>query len=671
MAAQPVVLPQPQEARYGSGRLALRGIEIAIAEPVADEDRFAGRQLAACLATRAGSEVNLRERTAGPGAILLKRTGGIDALAMPGERAGRDSRESYDLTISGSGAELRARSTAGLFYGVQTICQLAGGTGAGAALPEAEIHDWPSLPYRGTMVDMSHGAMPSEAEVKHHLDLLARFKANQYYFYSEAAIELDGYPLVNPEGRFTKDEVRRIVTYGRERHIDVIPLVEFYGHIHDLLRVEHYSNLGTFPHGQELDPKNPEAAALLDDWAGQISELFPSAFAHVGMDETWQIEKAAKKEGGSPGMMYAEQLRRVTQLFQKRGKTVMAWADIMVKYPEILDHLPDGLIPVPWDYDATPDTKRYFDPLLAKKLPQIIQTGVANWSELTPDFDMTFDNVDQFLAAGRRGGTQGLINSIWTDSGQNLLRLAWPALAYGAIAPWQSTPVDRTNFYAAYARLLYPPDAVDDAGAAFRDLAKAQIILKRVLGSHNQHEMWHDPFTARSLKRTAEHRKELRNVRLAAEDAQVHAARAMKAGAGEDTFKSALAGSRLLDYAAFRFLNAFEIDERWRELQPGFTREAFWNEFDSEVIYTSHGRTQDMMDAIANLRPLYREAWLIEYTPYRLGTALGRFDAEYQLWRTVQDRLRVFTRDLPEKGRLPSLQSVIGTVEVPAVVKVE
>ena len=78
-------------------------------------------------------------------------------------------------------------------------------------------------------------------------------KANQYYFYSEASIELDGYPLLNPGGRFSKQQVKRIVAYGRERHIDVIPFLELYGHLHDLLRVELYADLGAYPHAAELD----------------------------------------------------------------------------------------------------------------------------------------------------------------------------------------------------------------------------------------------------------------------------------------------------------------------------------------------------------------------------------------------------------------------------------
>src|SRR5579864_9462121 len=334
-AAHSPLLPKPQQIQYGPGHLPLRGLHIRLAGNVADEDRFAASELAAILSARCATLVTIAEGPDSPGpSIVLKRTGPVASLPLPGERPAPDSREAYRLKITPAGGEIEATSSAGLYYAVQTLRQLVEGDGDGAALPEVQIHDWPSLAYRGTMIDMSHGPLPTENEVKRQIDFLARWKANQYYVYSEGAIELDGYPLLNPEGRFSKEQIRRIVAYGRERHVDVIPFLELYGHLHDLLRIEHYSALGSFPHASELDPTNPEVAKLLEDWAAQISDLFPSPFVHVGFDETWQIENAAKKRGGiTPAELFVEQLGKVAQMFQQRGKTVMAWADIIVKYP--------------------------------------------------------------------------------------------------------------------------------------------------------------------------------------------------------------------------------------------------------------------------------------------------------------------------------------------------
>jgi len=61
------------------------------------------------------------------------------------------------------------------------------------------------------------------------------------------------------------------------------------------------------------------------------------------------------------------------------------------------------------------------------------------------------------------------------------------------------------------------------------------------------------------------------------------------------------------------------------------------------------------MDAITELREPYRNAWLAEYTPYRLETALKRWDAEYQHWRALQGRFENFR--FAEGGALPPLDS--------------
>ena len=445
LAAHSPLLPKPQEIHYGSGQIPSRGLSIRLAEDAAEEDRFAAQALAAILSARSSTPVRIADHAgATTRSITLKRTGPVAALAQPGEHPGPDSREAYRLKIAPSGGEIEATSSAGLFYAVETLRQLIEGGDRDAVLPEVEIRDWPALAYRGTMIDMSHGQLPTEDEVKRHLDFLARWKANQYYFYSEASIELDGYPLLNPGGRFSKPQVKRIVAYGRERHIDVIPFLELYGHLHDLLRVELYSDLGAYPHAAELDPTNPKVTALLADWAGQLSDLFPSPFVHVGFDETWQIENAAKKHGGgiTPAELFADQLSKVAQLFEQRGKTVMAWADIVVKYPAIIDRLPRRLIPVAWAYEAQPDIKKWLDPLVARRLPHFIQTGVANWKEIALDFDLTFANIDNFLAAGRKSGTMGMINSVWTDSAQGFLRASrcppWPTAPPppGSPPPW-------------------------------------------------------------------------------------------------------------------------------------------------------------------------------------------------------------------------------------------
>ena len=658
------LLPRPQEVNYGTGQLALQGLEICFASKPVPEDLFAGGELSNELSERGEVSIPIREGNSCPHGIFLARTGGVDPLPVPGEQAGQNAREAYSLKITSQGAEVSARSSAGLYYAIQTLGQLVEGSGSQAFLPVAEIKDWPGLAYRGVMVDMSHGALPTEKEVERQLEFMARWKVNQYYFYSEDSIELKGYPLLNPGGRFSQDEVRRIIAYGRARHIDVVPCLELYGHQHDLFRVEKYAALADLPHGTEFDPRNPEVNSLLNDWVTQLAQLFPSPFVHIGFDEAFQIEQAARQGGmaAPPAQLFIRQLNTVDELFKKYGKTVMAWGDIMVKYPEIVSQLPSGLIAVAWEYDPGPEShyQHWLGPLAAQHIPHMIATGVTCWNQVMPDYARSFENIDTFLASGRKSGAMGLMNTLWTDDAQNLLRAAWPGVAYGAAAAWQSSPVDRQSFFADYSELAYPSAVAPEVAQALKDLEASELALQKAIGDDTMLALWREPFAPAILKQSADHLGDLRQTRLLAEDAATRLDRALSAGGDPATLQCLLVGSRLLDYAGERFQTAPELEKMWRNLGPRRPKDdEWWNNFESQVTYQDHSRIIDLMDGITELRPQYRAAWLDEYSAYRLDSALVRWDAEAEYWRALQDRFRAFSDSSHEGQSLPPLETVV------------
>jgi hypothetical protein len=55
-------------------------------------------------------------------------------------------------------------------------------------------------------------AAPRPCKAKWQLDFLARWKAKKYFIYSQGAIELDGYSVLKPEGRFSGEQIRRTKT---------------------------------------------------------------------------------------------------------------------------------------------------------------------------------------------------------------------------------------------------------------------------------------------------------------------------------------------------------------------------------------------------------------------------------------------------------------------------
>ncbi len=168
------LLPRPQQIAYGSGAVCVRGLQIQLPRDATAEDWFAAQTLSDCLSRQTRTPIPIVSGEAAGQVIRLHRTGPVADLPAPGENAGAESREAYSLTVRPNQVELEARSTAGLFYGAETACQLVEGSGEEAELPITEIHDWPILAYRGVMVDMSHGPLPTEEEVKRQLDFLAR-----------------------------------------------------------------------------------------------------------------------------------------------------------------------------------------------------------------------------------------------------------------------------------------------------------------------------------------------------------------------------------------------------------------------------------------------------------------------------------------------------------------
>jgi len=596
--------------------------------------------------------------------IRLERTGEIDALPAPNEMPGPDSREAYTLTVARDGVSINARSSAGVFYGVQTLLQMVERDAHGNfRLPFAKVHDWPALSYRAILMDAgSEGPMLTFDEVERQLDFMARWKGNQYFFYSEGNIELRGYPLLDPHARFTQQQIKDIVAYARERHIDVVPAVEMYGHLHDLFRIEKYSDLADFPHGVEFNPNDPRVKAILQDWAAQLGELFPSKFVDVGFDETWSIQKAAEKAGGnaSPVQLFIQQLTTVTDLFQAQGKTVTAYADIMVKIPGIVPRLPKGLIALPWCYEATPDPeyKRWLAPLAAEHIPHIVTTGVTSWNQIGPDFATSFANIDTFLAAGRKSHSLGLLNTLWTDDDQVLLQMSWPGIAYGDAAAWQQAPMQPSTFFADYSRIQYAPAVAADFSAALNSLEAAETSLQKAIGDETFVALWKNPFSKSSLQSLPARTEDLRQSRLHAEDALEHLYAIKAAAPDTPHLGSFIAGAQIIDLAGMKFLYAAEISAGWKTLPARPTRAQLMDVLEQGISNQTHSRAMDMLDGITETKEIYKAAWQQQYAPYRLGTALGRWDAEYQFWRHAQDNFEDLRIGFKTGDPLPTLQQI-------------
>ncbi|MBB5057910.1 hypothetical protein HDF16_002616 [Granulicella aggregans] len=650
------LLPAVQKIAYGAG--AVRLCDLAVSDN-SDADPQAVASLRAMLIEHCGT------RNQGKITVLFSHSQTGEDLPGVDDHGGQNGREWYSLSIDASSVRIRARTRAGEFYAVQTLQQLVEAT----SLPQVEIEDWPSLPYRGLMMDTSHGAVPKIAEVKRQLDLLARFKANQYFFYVEANLKLEGYPLLQQPSDWTKQDIAEIVAYARERHIDVVPCVELYGHLHDLFRQEKYSNEAALRHGGEANPAHEEVQKLLDDWLRQYAAIFPSPWIHLGFDEPFELERAGSKAAGgvAPDVLWLRHLQHMAKLASDLGKRPLFWADIdegayiFNKYPGLAAGLPKNAIAVPWLYDARPSYDNLLDLFAASHVPILVASGISDWDNIAPDFDSTFTNIDGFLAAGRKANVIGLLNTVWSDSAQALHREAEPAMAYGAIAAWQPQAVNRPRFFAEYANLRYPVPIASDIAKALAAIENSQSLLIQALGSETSFRMWDDPFHSQTLDRAKKNSKALRDARLAAEEAIEALVPADSQSASADDksdVESLLLAARMIDYTGMKFLYAAEIAELFDGLNDHPSVDDM-HYLKRETTARNHSRVGDLLDLSAELQQQYRAEWLKQYKPYRLQTAVVRWEAEELYWRHLQASLWTVVADFKQGDPRPTLAQVL------------
>ena len=230
-----------------------------------------------------------------------------------------------------------------------------------------------------------------------------------------------------------------------------------------------------------------------------------------------------------------------------------------------------------------------------------------------------------------------------------------PAVAYGAVAAWQPEPMDRGGFFQNYCSILYG-GAASEIAKALQALDDAQQAMASALGTEDMFRLWDDPFATPVLSRLRAHAEHLRKARLLAESAQERLQSV--AARYRESLASFLFGARLLDYAGMKFLYAAEIADNYAKLGPSPTRAdlSFW--LGRQAGDRNHSRASDLMDLITELREIYRQQWQAEYTPYRLRSALGRFDAEYEYWRRFQAKLWEFRRTYKAGSPLPPLDSL-------------
>ncbi|MDD4816454.1 MAG: beta-N-acetylhexosaminidase [Victivallaceae bacterium] len=282
--------------------------------------------------------------------------------------------EGYRVVAAPGGVALSAASDAGLFYAVQTLRQLFAPEidrgfsrfGERWAIPAVEIEDVPAYGWRGMHLDTARHYMPKKFLLR-FIDMLATLKMNRFHWhYNDGTawrIAIESMPELTASGAwwggeqggfYTAADVAEIVSYARDRFIQVVPEVEMPAHANALLfsHPECSCQKFTVPEG-EVDtpeyfikprwisycPSCEKTYEFIDRLIAANVTMFPdNEFIHLGGDElppgSWENCPECRKFMAEHHMASEAELQRyftarLIRIAAAHGRRLLGWEQIL------------------------------------------------------------------------------------------------------------------------------------------------------------------------------------------------------------------------------------------------------------------------------------------------------------------------------------------------------
>jgi hexosaminidase len=554
-----------------------------------------------------------------------------------------------------------AQTSAGIFYGVQTLKQLMESNEGVEKLWTGTIRDWPSMKYRGLHDDLSRGPLPTLAFQKHQLQVFAAHKVNLYSPYFEHTLQYSFDPLAAPPGgSVTRAEAQQLVAFARQLHITIVPEQEAFGHLHNVLQYEKYADLAESPHGHVLAPGQPGSLPLINSWFTQIAADFPGPFLHVGADETFELGTGrTRADVGKRGLgpVYADFLTSIHTTLAPLHRRLLFWGDVATTDPTAIPGLPKDMIAIPWIYWHEDSYDHDILPFKNAGLETWVAPGDANWNQVYPIEKTALDNISGFIEAGQRLGSTGELTVDWNDDGEGLFNQDWFGMLFGAAAGWQPGRSDSAAYRAAFGHLFYG----DTTGRI--DEAQKEIIAAEDLIDVSDTAFWLDPWSAAGLATADKMRSTIPAARLHAEHAieLIETALATNPTLREpDALRAMELGARRIDFIGLKFQLSDEMRSIYAKayaMKDDRTKDSATNDL-LYSISSMNGRCQDLRDGYSLLKNLYRDSWLAENRPYWLDNVLVRYDLQIQQWQKHGDDINTLidrwhsTRALPTAAQI-------------------
>lgn len=286
------------------------------------------------------------------------------------------------------------------------------------------------------MVDCSRNAVTNIQSLKRLIVVLHKCGYNALMLYTEDTYEITEEPYFGHlRGRYSKEEIKEIVSYAEQFGIEIIPCIQVLAHLNQMFKWPIYFDVNDY--NDVLLVNEKKTYDLIEKMIKNIKECFKTNKIHVGMDEAAALGLGKSRQlnkGLSRKELFAQHLNKVLEICNKYNLEPMMWSDMLFKLasqseewysldikitPEDLKAIPNNIIPIYWDYYH--DDINFYKGMIDKHF-QINQNtwfagGIWTWAGFAPSNKAALKVTEPAMKACREKGIENVIITAWGDDG--------------------------------------------------------------------------------------------------------------------------------------------------------------------------------------------------------------------------------------------------------------
>lgn len=283
--------------------------------------------------------------------------------------------------------------------------------------PRGRLEDEPLLKMRGFNLNLCALTHASIDELLMIVKWTAEAKINTLLLEYSNRFPFRLYPDARSPFALTEDEVRLLVTTAESYGMEVIPMMQTFGHMDHILRDPACNYLREVPDSYEqICPLHEDAMPFITSLIDEMLALHPNAkYINIGGDETRKLGRCPKceayvKEHGI-GRLYSQLMNRVIDYICSKGITPMIYDDMLCAHPDALETLDKRAIIIYWDYWATAPEVPH---LIARYGDSPVYTYDKRWEDGTWTDELE-DVTRRVIEVFGEGGVEDVEKSLGPD----------------------------------------------------------------------------------------------------------------------------------------------------------------------------------------------------------------------------------------------------------------